>query len=157
MGLLENKVILITGASRGIGKAIAEECVLQGGTVVFTYLSSNEKARDLENELSNEEKIKMLKRSLKITEEQMVDFAYKAVSLRSKATVNIMDVLEATRNEDKGSDLWSVFNVVQEKLIEGDFQYRAGGKVRQARVIKNFKQDIKMNQGLFEKALEYVV
>ena len=52
MGLLENKVVLITGASRGIGKAIAEECVLQGGTVVFTYLSSNEKARDLENELS---------------------------------------------------------------------------------------------------------
>ena len=54
MGLLENKVILITGASRGIGKAIAEECVLQGGTVVFTYLSSDEKARDLENELSND-------------------------------------------------------------------------------------------------------
>ncbi len=52
MGLLENKVVLITGASRGIGKAIAEECVLQGGTVVFTYLSSDEKARDLENELS---------------------------------------------------------------------------------------------------------
>jgi 3-oxoacyl-[acyl-carrier protein] reductase len=52
MKLLENKVVLITGASRGIGKAIAEECVNQGAKVVFTYVSSDEKARALEVELT---------------------------------------------------------------------------------------------------------
>ena len=52
MKLLENKVVLITGASRGIGKAIAEECVNHGAKVAFTYLSSDEKARALEAELS---------------------------------------------------------------------------------------------------------
>ncbi|MFM6934577.1 MAG: 3-oxoacyl-[acyl-carrier-protein] reductase [Flavobacteriales bacterium] len=52
MGLLANKIVLITGASRGIGKAIAEECARQGATVAFTYLSSEEKARALEAELS---------------------------------------------------------------------------------------------------------
>jgi 3-oxoacyl-[acyl-carrier protein] reductase len=52
MKLLENKVVIITGASRGIGKAIAEECVNQGAKVVFTYVSSDEKARALEAELT---------------------------------------------------------------------------------------------------------
>ena len=52
MGLLDNKIVLITGASRGIGKAIAEECVNQGATVAFTYLPSEEKARALEAELT---------------------------------------------------------------------------------------------------------
>ena len=52
MGLLDNKVVLITGASRGIGKSIAEECSKQGAMIAFTYLSSDEKARALEAELS---------------------------------------------------------------------------------------------------------
>jgi 3-oxoacyl-[acyl-carrier protein] reductase len=53
MKLLEGKVVLITGASRGIGKSIAEECVRQGAKVAFTYLSSDEKAQVLERELEN--------------------------------------------------------------------------------------------------------
>ncbi|NVK66705.1 MAG: 3-oxoacyl-[acyl-carrier-protein] reductase [Flavobacteriales bacterium] len=52
MNLLENKVVIITGASRGIGKSIAEACVEQGAKVAFTYLSSDEKAKALETELS---------------------------------------------------------------------------------------------------------
>lgn len=52
MKLLEGKVAIITGASRGIGKAIAQKFVENGATVAFTYVSSDEKAKALEDELS---------------------------------------------------------------------------------------------------------
>ena len=52
MKLLADKVVLITGASRGIGKSIAQKCVDEGAKVAFTYLSSEEKANALTKELS---------------------------------------------------------------------------------------------------------
>lgn len=51
MKLLEGKVAIITGASRGIGKGIAEVFAAHGATVAFTYVSSDEKAKALEEEL----------------------------------------------------------------------------------------------------------
>jgi len=53
MKLLENKVALITGASRGIGEAIAVKFAEQGANIAFTYLSSVEKATALENRLAD--------------------------------------------------------------------------------------------------------
>jgi 3-oxoacyl-[acyl-carrier protein] reductase len=52
MKLLEGKVALITGASRGIGRGIATAFAKQGAQVAFTYLSSVEQGRALEAELA---------------------------------------------------------------------------------------------------------
>ena len=52
MKLLEGKTVIITGATRGIGKGIAEVFSKQGANIAFTYRSSDEKAKDLEDELS---------------------------------------------------------------------------------------------------------
>jgi 3-oxoacyl-[acyl-carrier protein] reductase len=51
MGLLSGKTAIITGASKGIGKGIAETFAKQGANVAFTYLSSVEKGQALEEEL----------------------------------------------------------------------------------------------------------
>ena len=52
MKLLENKTALITGASRGIGRGIAQTFVEQGCAVAFTYSSNSEAAETLVQELS---------------------------------------------------------------------------------------------------------
>ncbi len=52
MKLLEGTTAIITGASKGIGKGIAEAFAKQGANVAFTYLSSVEKGQALETELA---------------------------------------------------------------------------------------------------------
>ena len=51
MGLLAGKTAIITGASKGIGKGIAEVFAQQGANVAFTFLSSVERGQALEEEL----------------------------------------------------------------------------------------------------------
>ena len=99
-----------------------------------------------------------------LSEDEKIDFAKKALRTRlpkeqiSTLTFeNIQDLLEPTRMEDDGSDMWSVYNVIQEKIVHGMFQvYGVNGKVRKARKIKNFQQDTRVNQELYELAVEYV-
>ena len=53
MKLLENKTVLITGASRGIGRGIATVFAEHGANVVFTFSSSVDAANSLEKELQS--------------------------------------------------------------------------------------------------------
>jgi len=52
MKLLEDKICLVTGATRGIGRAIATKMAEEGAKVHFTYRSSKAQAESLEQELA---------------------------------------------------------------------------------------------------------
>jgi len=69
----------------------------------------------------------------------------------------IEDILEPKRNEDKGDDLWKVFNVIQEKITQGEFHAALkGAKVRKVRKIKSFEKDLQVNKELFKLATALV-
>jgi hypothetical protein len=118
----------------------------------YTFESLQAKVAEMITKLPNlVQKINLFK-STELTEDQMTDFAQKAMQLRTKERVNIMDVLTPDRPQDSGNDLWVVFNRVQEKLLGGS--YRAGK--RKARSVKNFQKDIELNEKLFELAEAYL-
>jgi hypothetical protein len=100
-------------------------------------------------------------KSVELGQEQALEFAKKAITTRfteqeiENINIDFEELLRPTRKEDEGQDLWSVYNVVQEKIIHGMFNYSSGVKVRKARKIKNFEQDMKINEQLFEMAMEY--
>lgn len=58
--MLKGKTTLITGASRGIGKGIAEMFAKHGSNIAFTFASSVEKARAFEEELKSKYGVKVI-------------------------------------------------------------------------------------------------
>jgi hypothetical protein len=118
----------------------------------YTFESLQAKVAEMIAKLPNlVNKINTFKQT-QLTEKQMKDFATKAMQLRTKQQVDVMEVLTAERPQDEGNDLWVVFNRIQEKLTGGS--YRAGR--RKARSVKNFQKDIELNEQLFELAGSYL-
>jgi len=150
--------------------------VCENGLVVSTEEFENVKMRHMGYTFEElQERIKEMVERLPLTveslnkmkqkqieEKEAIKFAKKALTTRFTEDqikvfkIDFKELIKPVRDEDKGSDLWSVFNVVQEKIITGDFTYLSGGKTRKARQIKNFNQDLKVNKELFEMALELV-
>jgi heme oxygenase len=109
-------------------------------------------------------------KSVELTEKQQKDLAFKAFLLRQGIALDseqaqevkiedevLENILETQRAEDAGNDLWVTFNRVQEAITQGGFQGALqGAKIRKVRKIKSFEKDLKLNQQLFDLALQYV-
>ena len=54
------------------------------------------------------------------------------------------------REQDRCTDLWTVFNVVQENLMRGGFSNSDTG--RRARAVKNIDKTVTYNQGVWDLA-----
>ena len=101
-----------------------------------------------------------------LTETEKVAFAIRAIKLRKgynetdKVEISedtIKDVLTPIRNEDEGNSLWNVFNVIQEKIIKGNFNYaEKTKKSRKMRCITSIVKDLQINKDLYNLANEYV-
>lgn len=71
---------------------------------------------------------------------------------------DLKEVLEPIRKEDAGNDLWSVFNVCQEKMIKGGFlSTNKNNRKRKVRGISSIVADMDYNKKLWLKASRYLV
>jgi len=102
-------------------------------------------------------------KSKQLNKKEQIDFTKKALATRlnerelsAYSENDILELLNPTRVEDKGDDLWNVYNVIQEKIIHGMFNvYGVSGKQRKVRKIKNFQQDTRINKELYQLAVDY--
>ena len=128
----------------------------------YTFEELQERVRDMVEQLPLTVESMNKMKAIQLSEEQAKELAKKALTTRFEEeqveamNIDLDSLLEPTRPEDKGNDLWSVFNVIQEKILDGSFTYMSGAKVRKARKVKNFKQDIEINQKLFAIAAEFI-
>lgn len=118
-----NKVVLITGASRGIGRDIAEKLAQKGYQVIANYNRSEEKAKELKSKYANidiykadvskrEEVHNMIKSILEKYKKIDVLINNAGISLTGLFT----DVTDEEWNKIINNDLYSVFCTIQEVL-----------------------------------------
>ena len=118
-----NKVVLITGASRGIGRDIAEKLAQKGYQVIANYNRSEEKAKELKSKYANidiykadvskrEEVHNMIKSILEKYKKIDVLINNAGISLTGLFT----DVTDEEWNKIINNDLYSVFCTTQEVL-----------------------------------------
>ena len=90
-----------------------------------------------------------------LTNDEIDNFTYNALQIRfiNAVGININDVVKPLRIEDNSDDLWTVFNVVQEKIIRGGIKLPSN---RHSRPINNFVNDNDINTKLWQLAEQYI-
>ncbi len=144
MKLLEGKVVIITGATRGIGKGIAELFAKQGAELALTYAGSVDKAIALEAELSKLTKTKVYQSdasdydaSQKLVEDVLNDFG-KIDVLINNAGITKDNLMLRMSKEDWDTiinvNLDSVFNLTK-AIIKPMMKARSGSIINMTSVV----------------------
>ncbi|UOE41117.1 3-oxoacyl-[acyl-carrier-protein] reductase [Chryseobacterium suipulveris] len=144
MKLLEGKVALITGATRGIGKGIAEVFAKQGAKVAFTYAGSVDKAKALEEELS---KITMAKSyqsdasdfdaAQKLVDEVLAEFGQIDILINNAGITKDNLLLRMSKDDwdvIMRTNLDSVFNLTK-AVIKPMMKARSGSIINMSSVV----------------------
>jgi hypothetical protein len=90
----------------------------------------------------------------KLTQRTQVEFAARAQALRhDPKAFDAKELLRVRRTEDKGNDLWSVYNRVQENLMRGGIEAKtATGRTSVTKPINRITKDVIFNQRLWDAA-----
>lgn len=123
--MLKGKTALITGASRGIGKGIAEVFARNGANIAFTFASSVEKAQAFEKELSEKYGIKVkgyqsdasdFNAAQTLTDQVVADFGNIDILINNAGITRdtlLMRMTEQQWDEVMNTNLKSAFNMTK--------------------------------------------
>jgi len=144
MKLLEGKVALITGATRGIGRGIAEMYAQQGAKVAFTYAGSVDKAKELEAALSSVTQIKGYQSDASdfdaaqtLVEEVMAEFGQIDILINNAGITKDNLLLRMTKNDWDNVlriNLDSVFNLTK-AVIKPMMKAKSGSIINMTSVV----------------------
>lgn len=184
-GSLEAKVrIIVTNSHDGtssFGFHIGIfRLICENGLVISTKTFSEIKVRHINydfetlrkvvatttEQIPNEIKAFNAMREREMSEAEAKELAINAIKIRKGMELTdtlavkdetITDLLTPQRDEDEGNDLWSIYNVLQERVIKGGVVLSVDGKKpRKMRSIKSAIKDLSVNKRLFEAAYAYV-
>jgi len=143
--LLEGKVALVTGASRGIGEAIAHEFAKQGADVAFTYLSSEEKAMSLQNHLTHHGvKVKAYKsdassfaQAEKLVNDILSEFGKIDIVVNNAGITKdnlLLRMSEEQWDQVMSTNLKSVFNITKQ-VVKPMMKQRSGSIINMSSIV----------------------
>lgn len=105
-------------------------------------------------------------KKVEIGDKEKMEIATEVVRIRKGAEegqkfdideATIREILNPVRDEDNANDLWTVFNVCQEKMIKGGYSSTGkNNKARRQRGITSIKKDLEYNQKLWAFAMQYM-
>jgi hypothetical protein len=102
----------------------------------------------MEKEMTEKEKLRLIKRAVEIR------WAVGSVP----QSIDVSDLLTPFRPEDEGDDLWTTFNVIQEKMTRGGFAYQTPrGRMTKLRGIQSIQATNRLNTKLWEAAEEFLI
>ena len=145
MKLLKDKNVIITGASRGIGKGILELFVKNGANVAFSYIGDSDQAKSIEADFSNHKQkvvsymsdASNFEQSQKLIDDVVNDFGSIDV-LVNNAGITIDNLLMRMSEEDFQSvidvNLKSVFNTTK-AILRTMLKQRSGSIINMSSVV----------------------
>ncbi len=145
MKLLNDKNVIITGASRGIGKGILELFVENGANVAFSYIGDSSQAKSIEKEFSNHKQkvvsymsdASRFEQSQKLVDDVVKEFGSVDV-LVNNAGITIDNLLMRMSEEDFDKvidvNLKSIFNTTK-SILRTMLKQRSGSIINMSSVV----------------------
>jgi 3-oxoacyl-[acyl-carrier protein] reductase len=144
--MLKGKTTLITGASRGIGKGIAEVFAKNGSNIAFTFASSVEKAKAFESELATKYGVKVIayqsdagnfNAAQELADKVVADFGTIDILINNAGITRdtlIMRMSEEQWDEVLNTNLKSTFNLTK-ACIKTFLKNKAGSIINMSSVV----------------------